>query len=406
MLLKKNDFFNAFTVSFLVFGIFTHISTLILDPNIIAPYLLNLGASSIQIGFLSSLIVLSSIYSFFVAYMLTKIGSHKRTIIIFTGLSFISILIITLLAPILPADIVIYLVISMFFFYCFFFGFTNLPMNDMYRVYIPREAWITFNSVAAGFFVLITTFGSLLSKWLLDHPSIPFRTSYQIFFAVASLFILIQLFAVLFLPKYEVQVNKQENSIVNFFKSEWQKLRKDKQMIIFLIATFLFAVLWSNNGLFLSIGYKIDALRMEQMMGDGIFWRSLVKSILFFLAGWIAYKYQSIGNQVSLYAIVGFTSMIPLLILTSSANVLLTVIILTNITGMYHIYLLSYLFRNSDDSSFKGKYIMYTLAHLPSAAISPILGYVSSFSALLFCGIMIGVASLTTLCLIKLRQSN
>lgn len=402
--IKRKLSLSRFANIYIGVSMLTGFLLIVIDSSMIAPFLMHMGASAVQVGLMDSFVAIAvAISNIFAVYLLYRVGNHKRAMIYFTFFSFLALLCLAVFVPFMTAGAVVIFVIMMVFLFHSSYGLTALPMNDMYRIHIPEKSRVRFMSTTHGLLLFVVAGGGFMIKWLLDHPRVSFASAYYILFAVTASLMLLILLTYCFLPKSTpLETQAEPSRLFHFYRMEFQKLRHDRNMVRFFGVVFLFSLMWSSTGLYFSFGYRTAAADMEAMLGTGIFLRLLIKGIAFLAAGSLAARY---GNRTVLFILTILGMSQPIIILFFPFHFFILVIIITNLIPMCYVYLLNYLFANCDEGQFKGKFVLLNIVPLPSALLMPLLGYVLENSVQWFGILMACIAAANLYMLIKLRHA-
>nr|WP_144850475.1 MFS transporter [Paenibacillus cremeus] len=346
---------------------------MLLDSSISASLIMLLGGYAFQAGSVDSLVNLGAVLSaVFSAYLLSRFRFYRHMFLTFSVCSLVSLtgLVVCLLAA--SPQVVIGITLLTVFLYYFFTGSVSLPLYELLNLFVDKRSRIVVMSNCLAIGQLASMFMSLGIAWLLSLPASNPFLHYRWIFGVAVLFCGLNALTTLRLER--VEVNRGTAAPLRFstlYGEQFTELRQNKSLQLFMAAVILYAFNWSATGLFIGLGYRENAVRMNEILASGIFVRTFIKAACYYLCGQLANRY---GNKSILIAIgmVGLAS--PLTSLFLPVDYFILILIATNIMPMAYVYFLNHLFDRSDELTFKGRFTFFTLAAVPATVSIPFLG--------------------------------
>ncbi|WP_284639282.1 MFS transporter [Paenibacillus silviterrae] len=380
---------RRFITMYLLISLYGVILTMLLDSSISASLIMVLGGYPYQAGSVDSLINLGIVVSAVLsAILLSKFRYYKHMFLLFSLCSLLSLACLALTLSMGTNKTVIYVILLTVFLYYFFTGSLSLPIYELLNLFVDSRSRVVVMSNCLAIGQLCTLLISVAVGWLLNQQSGGSIDSYRLIFIFSVFVSFLHLITLLWLDQVKVSRGASQERIAffTFYKEQLHLLRMLPSLRLFIAAVILYAVCWSATGLYIGLGFKENAARMDEILASGIFIRTLVKASCYYACGQLAKRY---GNKAILIAI-GVTGLCtPLTSLFLPVDYFIIILVTTNIAPMAYVYFLNDLFERSDETTFKSQFTMFTLASVPAALIIPVLGLLIGQQPQIFSAVML-----------------
>ncbi|NOU96156.1 MFS transporter [Paenibacillus sp. LMG 31456] len=364
---------RKFVMTYLLISLYGVVLTMLLDSSISASLIMLLGGNASQAGSVDSLVNLGAILSAVLsAYMLSRFRLYKHMFLVFSLCSLLSLVGLVVCLLVASPEVVIVSTLLTVFLYYFFTGSLSLPLYELLNQFVDKRSRIVVMSNCLAIGQLCSMLVSLGIAWLLSRPAGEPLLHYRWIFGFAAFVGFLNLITMLRLERVEVKRETAEPlSFSSLYLNQFKEIKGSRSIQLFMAAVILYAFNWSATGLFIGLGYRENAMRMNEILASGIFIRTLFKAISYYLCGQLAKRF---GNKAILITIgiIGLGS--PITSLFLSVDAFIIVLIATNLMPMAYVYFLNHLFERSDETTFKGRFTFFTLAAVPSTVSIPLLG--------------------------------
>ena len=361
---------------------------MLLESSISSSFIILLGGHSLLAASVDSLInlgiVLSAVFS---AYLLSKFRYYKQMLVSFSFFSHFSVLCLAASLFFLPPVFVPYVLSVVIFCYFFFTGCSNLPLYEMLHQCVDSRSRVVVMSNSLAISQLSATAVSVGISWALHRPADNQVLNYYDIYLSAVFVVTVCLAATLWLDKVRVVKGEAHENVTfgGMYRNMFRDIRQNRFFAVFLAAVILYAIPWSSTGLFVSLGYRENVERMNEILAYGIFVRTLIKAVCFAVFGLLAKRF---GNRFILLLTGVVALCAPLTALFLSIDYFIIVLVATSISPMAYVYFLNELIDRTDAAAFKGRFTLFTLATVPATFIIPLLGLLMEKNPVLFCSVM------------------
>lgn len=367
----------------------------VIGPELLTTIIHLLGGTTANVGvFISITSLMSQVGVILSPLVLSIFISRKPMMIAASLLAWLGMVFLSISILLFGGALALAAVIASISLYNLGAANVNLPFSDLLRRKLDDRTRIMTIGKVNSLALITTAAAGLVVKRLLDQ-GLDFPLGFTILVMVGALLYLLTVAAYGRIQEdAPSQAEKLEkHDLWRNYRSALNSVLHNRSLRVLFITVLFFTIASSSAQIFISHGYDLDFETMKKIVAIGIPLGLLIKAVAYYLAGSLAARK---GSRLVLI-LIGLAGLgTPLAAMFLPVEYFLVILICNQLIPMWYPFFLNETFRLSDNATFPGNFLVFSLLPLPVTFLLPFLGVLANeksflFAALIFVSLLIGI---------------
>ncbi len=358
-------------------------TVVVIGPELLTTIIRLIGGTTANVAVFISVTSLMSQFGVILApLVLSLLVSRKRMLIAASLLAWLGMIVLSFSISLFSGALAIAAVIASISIYNLGAANVNLPFSDLLRRKLDDQTRISTIGKVNSLALITTAAAGLVVKRLLDQGLI-FPAGFSLLILVGALLYLLTVAAYSRIqedtPTQAEKLEKQD--LGKNYRSALNSVLHNRSLRVLFITVIFFTIASSSAQIFISHGYDLDFETMKKIVAIGIPLGLLIKAAAYYLAGNLAARK---GSRLVLI-LIGLAGLgTPLAAMFLPVEYFLVIMICNQLIPMWYPFFLNETFRLSDNATFPGNFLVFSLLPLPVTLLMPFLGVLANSNSLLF----------------------